>query len=192
MPPKQHVAGGTRTQSRNEVVELIPALRAFARTFYHDPYDADDLVQETLTKGLAKIDQFHPGTSLKSWLFTIMRNTFCTRIKLLNREAPAATDCASTRPVADPTQEWSVRGQEIRNAVARLPEDQREVLILIGVLGASYEETAEICECAMGTVKSRLHRARSRLLIELGEASSQSSVARSERDPAASIAAAAS
>lgn len=191
MPPTQYTGSVAPTQPRDEVVSLIPALRAFARTFYHDPSDADDLVQETLTKALAKIEQFQPGTNMKSWLFTIMRNTFCTRIKVSNREAPAAADCASSRPAADPTQEWSLRGKEIRDAVARLPDEQREVLVLIGVLGVSYEETAEICGCAMGTVKSRLHRARLRLLSELGEASRHSSVERSDYHPAASIAAAA-
>jgi len=170
-----------------EIVQLIPALRAFARTFYRDPSDADDLVQETLTKGLGSIHQFQPGTSMKSWLFTIMRNTFYTRIKIATREAPGAADCASSRPATDPTQEWSARGREIANAIQRLPTQQREVLTLIGVLGVSYEDAAEICGCAMGTIKSRLNRARLKLLEELGEASAHSSVERSEHHPVDSI-----
>lgn len=166
-----------------EIVRLIPALRAFARTFYRDPNDADDLVQETLTKGLAKIHQFEIGTSMKSWLFTIMRNTFYTRIKVAKREAPAAAECASARPAVNPTQEWSARGGEISRAIQRLPDQQKEVLVLIGVLGVSYEEAAQICGCAMGTIKSRLNRARLRLLEELGEASALTSVERSESHP---------
>lgn len=174
--------------SNHEIVQMIPALRAFARTFYRDPNDADDLVQETLTKGLANIHQFEPGTSMKSWLFTIMRNTFYTKIKIATREAPGAADCASTRPATDPTQEWSARGREIAAAIQRLPTQQREVLTLIGVLGVSYEDAAEICGCAMGTVKSRLNRARVKLLEELGEESAHSSLERSDHHPVDSLA----
>ncbi len=152
-----------------EIVRLIPALRAFARTFYRDPADADDLVQETLTKGLAKIHQFRPGTSMKSWLFTIMRNTFYTKIKIETREAPGAADCVSSRGAVDATQEWSARGRDIASAIEKLPDQQREVLVLVCVVGISYEEAAQICGCAMGTIKSRLNRARLRLLSELGE-----------------------
>lgn len=173
--------------SDEEIVQLMPALRAFARTFYRDTSDADDLVQETLTKGLSSIHQFQPGTSMKSWLFTIMRNTFYTRVKIARREAPAAADCVSTKPATDPTQEWSARGREIAEAIQRLPTHQREVVTLIGVLGTSYEDAAEICGCAIGTVKSRLNRARLKLLEELGEASAHSSVERSDHHPVDSL-----
>ncbi|WP_265517960.1 sigma-70 family RNA polymerase sigma factor [Nitratireductor luteus] len=168
---------------KSEIVELIPALRAFARTFCRDVTDADDLVQETLTKALANLHQFRPGTSMKSWLFTILRNTFYTRVKVAKREAPGSADCVSGDPFVGATQEWSARGLEIHNAIQRLPENQREVMMLIGVLGASYEEASEICGCAMGTIKSRLNRARLRLLQELGEASSHSAVERAEASP---------
>ena len=151
------------------IVDLIPALRAFARTFCRVPDDADDLVQETLTKGLANLDKFEPGTRMKSWLFTIMRNTYYTRIKAATREAPGLLDCASTRLTVEPSQEWSIQSREVHTAIQKLPHHQREVLMLIGVLGVSYEETAEICGCAVGTVKSRLNRARAGVLEFLGE-----------------------
>ncbi|AZO28713.1 MAG: sigma-70 family RNA polymerase sigma factor [Mesorhizobium sp.] len=160
------------------VVDLIPALRAFARTFCRVPDDADDLVQETLTKGLANLDKFEPGTRLKSWLFTIMRNTHYTRVKAAAREAPGLLDCASSRPISEASQEWFLRSKEVYRAIQKLPEHQREVLMLIGVLGVSYEETAEICDCAVGTVKSRLNRARAHVLGLLNESSSQSLVER--------------
>jgi RNA polymerase sigma-70 factor (ECF subfamily) len=176
MPPLTDVGRDTPIDSRDEIVTLIPALRAFARSFCREPAEADDLVQETLTKAIAKVHQFEPGTSMKSWLFTIMRNTFYNRIKIANREAPGQMDCASTRPVMEATQEWSARAREISQAINALPQQQREVLVLIGVLGVSYEEAAEVCGCAMGTVKSRLNRARERLLELLGEASSASTV----------------
>ena len=161
---------------RAEIVALIPALRAFARTFYRETSEADDLVQETLMRALSSLHQFRPGTSMKSWLFTIMRNAFYTKVRVESREAPGAAECVSQRPATDATQEWSARGREMERAIQRLPEQQREVLMLIGVLGVSYDEAAAICGCAMGTVKSRLNRARLRLLEELGEASPDASV----------------
>ncbi|WP_244293091.1 sigma-70 family RNA polymerase sigma factor [Stappia sp. TSB10P1A] len=181
--PKRAGLSGPQT----EIVHLIPALRAFARTFYREPSPADDLVQETLTRALASIHQFRPGTSMKSWLFTIMRNTFYTKIKIETREAPGAADCVSLRPAADPTQEWSCRGREIAQAIERLPEQQRQVLVLIGLRGVSYEEATAICGCAMGTVKSRLNRARHRLLEELGERSPNSSFEHDASHPVASL-----
>ena len=170
-----------------EIISLIPALRGFARTFLRNQSDADDLVQETLIKGLSKIQQFEPGTSMKSWLFTIMRNTFYTRARLARREAPGLADDAALKPAMDPTQEWSVRCNEISSALERLPTEQREIIVLIGALGMSYEEAAQICCCAIGTVKSRLNRARHRLLAELGETSSGSTLERCDCHPVGSM-----
>jgi RNA polymerase sigma factor (sigma-70 family) len=153
--------------AKREIAALIPALRAFARTLVRNPFDADDLVQETLMKGIANSHRFQPGTSLKSWLFTILRNTFYTSIKISNREHPGAAGCVSEECSLLPGQEWSVRGIELREALERLPPDQREVLVMIGVLGISYEEAAQICGCAVGTIKSRLNRARGRMLTYL-------------------------
>ncbi|MEZ2330678.1 sigma-70 family RNA polymerase sigma factor [Mesorhizobium sp. RCC_202] len=160
----------------DSIVELIPALRAFARTFYQASNDADDLVQETLLKALKAFESFEPGTRLKSWMFTTMRNTFYTKIKVYTREAPAAADCVAGTLSVQATQEWSARAREVANALNKLPPHQREVLTLIGMLGISYEETAEICGCAVGTVKSRLNRARIQILEDLGEASPQTMV----------------
>ncbi|MDD7971094.1 sigma-70 family RNA polymerase sigma factor [Roseinatronobacter alkalisoli] len=155
--------------TEEEIVSLIPALRAFARSFYANTNDADDLVQETLTKALGKIHQFKPGTKLKSWLFTIMRNTYCTRFKIATREPPGKLDCVASQVGSPPGQEWSIRKRELCEAIHRLPRAQREVIVLIGVLGMSYKETADVCACEIGTVKSRLNRARLQLLKDLGE-----------------------
>ncbi len=165
-----HDADRNRTDA-TAVVQIIPALRAFARTFCRDPNDADDLVQETLTKAIASLDSFEPGTRLKSWLFTIMRNTFYTKIKVATRESPGAMDCVSAQPISAASQEWSIRGQEVRDAINKLPRSHREVLVLVGMLGMSYEETAAICGCAIGTIKSRLNRAWANVLEALGEES---------------------
>lgn len=177
MASGQH-ALANKPNDKISIVDLIPALRAFARTFCRVPDDADDLVQETLTKGLANIDKFEPGTRMKSWLFTIMRNTYYTRAKAAAREAPGLLDCASLRPISEATQEWSIQSKEVHRAIQKLPEHQREVLMLIGVLGVSYEEAADICGCAVGTVKSRLNRARVSVLEFLGERSLQTLVER--------------
>lgn len=160
--------GSECNAERDAVVDLIPALRAFARTFCRDQAEADDLVQETLVKAIAKIHQFEPGTRLKSWLFTIMRNAFYNRAVVLRREAPGAADCVATLPVTAATQEWSVRGSELRDALRRMPTVQRDILVAVTIEGVSYLEAAERFECDIGTVKSRLFRARARLLRELG------------------------
>ena len=123
-----------RSRQRQEIVDLIPALRAFARTFCRNPNDADDLVQETMLKGIANLDKFTPGTRLKSWLFTIMRNTFYTQIKMRNREAPGEEDCVASLPQNDATQDWSVRGQELLDALSRIPPHYREMFVLVMVL----------------------------------------------------------
>jgi RNA polymerase sigma-70 factor (ECF subfamily) len=165
---------------RSEFVTLIPALRSFARTLSRDCSEADDLVQETLMKGIANTNRFQPGTNLKAWLFTIMRNTFYTRIKRANREGPGRLDCASSRPAIGASQEWWLRSQEMARAIDALPDDQRQAIVLIGVLGTSYDDAASICGCAIGTIKSRLSRARNRLLETLGETSSEGAVITSD------------
>lgn len=155
--------------SKEQVVELIPALRAFARTFCYHPHDADDLVQETLTRAIASFDQFSEGTRLKSWLFTIMRNTFNTTYRKRQRESVGMPQSVLATLVVQPDQEWSVRSKEFHAALMRLPENHREVIMMVSVLGESYEDTAAVCGCAVGTVKSRMNRARQRLREELGE-----------------------
>lgn len=151
-----------------DIVKQIPALRAFARSFYRDSVDADDLVQETLVKALANLDKFERGTRLKSWLFTIMRNTFCTRAKIARRETPGEDD-ALLEATFEPTQELSVRTREVERAFQNLPGQYKQILTLVVILGESYEGAAEICDCSVGTVKSRLNRARHHLLVELGD-----------------------
>lgn len=168
------------------MVHLIPALRAFARRFCRSAEDADDLVQETLTRALSARHQYRAGTRLKSWLFTIMRNASCTRARRNQRERLGAVECASYRSTAPATQEWVVRGREFGEALGRLPADQRQILVLVIIDGASYQEAALACGCAMGTVKSRLNRARLRLLAELGEDSGRSLLEGSMAEPAPS------
>jgi len=151
------------------IIELLPAMRAFSRTFYQNQSNRDDLVQETVMKALSSIDSFTPGTQLKSWLFTIMRNSFCTQLKKAMREVPGRTECIADNRSIQPSQEWALRTREVEAAIYKLPADHRKVLLLIAIDGVTYDEAAHICNCNLGTIKSRLHRARSSLCYSLGD-----------------------
>lgn len=167
MPATHTEARPSSRHMEEQVVDLIPALRAFARTFTSAAFEADDLVQETLLRALRSIDQFEPGTSLKSWLFTIMRNVFRTQYKLRKRESPGSIDCAELSIPTAPSQEWSVINGEFRAALGCLSPAHREVLVLVAGFGMSYKEAADICDCAIGTIKSRLSRAREELVAQM-------------------------
>lgn len=149
---------------RNEVVAMIPALRAFAWSLSHNGSDADDLVQDTLIKAWSNRDKFEPGTNLRAWLFTILRNTYYTQVIRRRREVRDETGEYANNVRTPPTQDWSVAVRTLQTALAQLPAEHREALILVGAAGLSYEEAAEICGCALGTIKSRVNRARARLL----------------------------
>lgn len=141
----------------------VPSLRAFAVSLSQNSDRADDLVQETLVKAWDKQSSFQPGTNLKAWLFTILRNEFYSQMRKRGREVQDSDGTMTARLAVHPSQHGSMDLEDFRNALERLPEDQREAIILIGASGFSYEEAAEICECAVGTIKSRVSRARTRL-----------------------------
>ncbi|MDO9639897.1 MAG: sigma-70 family RNA polymerase sigma factor [Pseudotabrizicola sp.] len=152
----------------DDVVQLIPSLRAYSRALIRHSDEADDLVQETLVKAIANVNRFEPGTNLRAWLFTIMRNTFYTSIQKRVRESPAAADCASVQAVTLPDNASYIEGQRIMAAIKALPEHHREILVLVVVLGESYEDAAVICNCAVGTIKSRVNRARKMIIDQIG------------------------
>lgn len=152
-----------------DVVDLIPALNSFARTFHRSQSDVDDLVQETLTKALGNIDKFRPGSNLKSWLFTIMRNLFCTRFRVGKREMVGLEECVSDAGSVAADQEWRVRGHELERACGGLKEPFRSAFEFVFIDGGTYEQAAEHFHCAAGTVKSRVNRARQRIADECGE-----------------------
>ncbi|WP_077966463.1 sigma-70 family RNA polymerase sigma factor [Ensifer adhaerens] len=165
--PSVHETDQRSPPLETQVVDLIPALRAFARTFVSSSFEVDDLVQETLFRALRGIDGFRAGTNLKSWLFTIMHNAFRTQYKLRRRESPGTIDCAEL-PIPMPApQDWCVLNAELRRALDTLAADHREVLILVAGYGLSYKEAADICDCAVGTIKSRLSRARDELACQM-------------------------
>ncbi|MET3354945.1 sigma-70 family RNA polymerase sigma factor [Xanthobacter autotrophicus] len=153
---------------RTQVLEFLPALRAFARSLTRNRTEADDLVQETLLKALSNMDKFDPGTNLRAWLFTILRNTYYTEIRKRRRENDGMSALAQQDTNIGPSQEWSATLSSLKEALAKLPDDQREALVLVGAAGLSYEEAAAVCGCALGTIKSRVNRARAKLLVLMG------------------------
>ena len=148
---------------RTAVLAAVPSLRAFAISLCGNVDRADDLVQETLLRALANINSFQPGTNMSAWLFTILRNLFRSEYRKRRREVEDADGSYADTLKSQPEQSSRVEFEEFRGALAKLPPDQREALILVGASGFSYEEAAEICGCAVGTIKSRVNRARSRL-----------------------------
>lgn len=153
---------------RKELIAAIPNLRAFAVSLCGQSTLADDLVQETLVKAWANLASFTIGTNLKAWLFTILRNVYYSELRKRRREVEDADGDYAARLSTHGAQNGHMDMEDFRAALNRLPDDQREALILIGASGFSYEEVAEICQCAVGTVKSRVNRARRRLMTMLG------------------------
>jgi len=159
--------------TRDAVLGSIPNLRAFAISLCGNVDRADDLVQETVLRALANIDSFQPGTNMAAWLFTILRNLFRSEYRKRRREVEDVEGKYADNMKSQPDQEGRIELQEFRAALAQLPSDQREALILVGASGFSYEEAAEICGVAVGTIKSRLNRARARLasILAIGHVS---------------------
>ncbi len=157
--------GHTDGQSlKRDLIAAIPNLRAFAVSICGNPDRADDLVQETLVKAWGSLDSFAEGTNLTAWLFTILRNIYYSEFRKRRREAPDPDGAiASARLIAPESQNAHMDFLDFREALQKLPLDQREALILVAASGLSYEEAAEICGCAAGTMKSRVNRARNRL-----------------------------
>ena len=148
---------------RDAMLGAVPSLRAFAISLSGNVDRADDLVQETLLRAVANIDSFQPGTNMSAWLFTILRNLFRSEYRKRRREVEDVDGSYAESLKSHPEQEGRMEMREFRTALAKLPADQREALILVGAAGFSYEEAAAICECAVGTIKSRVNRARTRL-----------------------------
>src|SRR6267154_2848042 len=148
---------------REAMLGVVPSLRAFAMSLCGNVDRADDQVQETLLRAMANIDSFQPGTNMSAWLFTILRNLFRSEYRKRRREVEDTDGSYAESLKSHPEQQSRVEFEEFRVALAKLPPDQREALILVGASGFSYEEAAAICECAVGTIKSRVNRARNRL-----------------------------
>ncbi|MEM7694330.1 MAG: sigma-70 family RNA polymerase sigma factor [Pseudomonadota bacterium] len=148
---------------REDLIRQIPNLRAFAVSLSGNAERADDLVQEALMKAWASIDMFEPGTNMRAWLFTILRNVYYSEFRKKRREVEDADGKMAANLATHPEQLGHLDMVDFKDALDKLAPDQREALVLVGASGFSYDEAAVICGCAVGTVKSRVNRARSKL-----------------------------
>jgi RNA polymerase sigma-70 factor (ECF subfamily) len=146
------------------MLAAVPSVSAFAISLSGNVDRADDLVQETLLRAISNIDSFQPGTNMIAWLVTILRNQFRSEYRKHHREVEDADGRHVDSLKSPPQQHSQAEFAEFRRAIAKLLPDQREALIVVGALGFSCEEAAAICDCAVGTIKSRVHRARTRLV----------------------------
>jgi RNA polymerase sigma-70 factor (ECF subfamily) len=151
---------------RDIMLAAVPNLRAFAMSLSGNADRADDLVQGTLLRAIANIDSFASGTNMQAWLFTILRNLFRSEFRKRRREVEDADGSYVDSLTSAPQQYGRLEFKELFAALAKLPLDQREALLLVGASGFSYDEAAAICEIPVGTIKSRANRARM-LLAEL-------------------------
>lgn len=148
---------------KRELTAVVPHLRAFARGLCGRPDMADDLVQETMLKAWAAQDRFEPGTSMRAWTFVILRNAYLTDMRR-NRFRGEYDEGVAERILTAPAgQEEPIHLSDLHRALLTLPAERREALLLVGAGGFSYEEAASICGCAVGTIKSRVGRARAAL-----------------------------
>jgi len=148
----------------DDMVALVPQLHSFARSLTRDGVRADDLVQEALMRALSNIDRFRPGTNLKAWLFTIVRNEHYSQLRRRKFEAHGIEPDLLPEPSVPPDHDGKLELRDLDRALASLSPGQRTALILVSVSGFSYEEAATICACAVGTIKSRVARARETLM----------------------------
>ena len=155
---------------RRQIAALVPDLRAFARFLARDRVAADDIVQDCIVRALAAIDQFQPGTNLKAWLFTILRNQFYEQGRRRKREASALQSRFDPGLAIDPAQDALAEITDLQQLIWRLPPLLREALILVGAQELSHEEAAAICNVPVGTMKARLSRARTALANLMDEA----------------------
>jgi RNA polymerase sigma-70 factor, ECF subfamily len=148
---------------RDQLVALLPSLRAFSRGLCGNRDMADDLAQDTMMRAWAARESYTQGSNFRAWMFMIMRNQFYTTIRKNSRMTSLDPEVAERLLVVAPAQQNGINLGDIAKALQRLPAEQREVLLLIGASGLSYEEAAEVTGCAMGTIKSRLARGRTAL-----------------------------
>jgi RNA polymerase sigma-70 factor (ECF subfamily) len=153
---------------RQSMFKVVPHLRAFAISLTGNVDRADDLVQETLVRALSNVEKFQPGTSLQAWTFTILRNLFHTEHRKRRREVEDPEGLLAGRLASLPEQGARLDFDDLRIALTKLPYQQREALLLVGAEGLSYEEAAQVCGTHLGTIKSRVNRARTRLAEILG------------------------
>ncbi len=150
-------------EPRDELVSHLPALRAFALSLTRNGATADDMVQDTVVKAWTNIEKFEVGTNMRAWLFTILRNTYYSSRRKSKREVADVDGAFTERLSVKPDHDGKLQMADFKNAFEQLPDEQREALILVGASGFSYDEAAEMCGVAVGTIKSRANRGRAKL-----------------------------
>ena len=155
-----------------DILEAVPHLRAFAISLTGDLDRADDLVQEAIVRGLSHLDSFTPGTNMQAWMFTILRNQFHTGYRKRRREVEDPDGQYAAKLAAAPTQDAYINLKDLGTALLQIPVEQREAVLLVAG-GISYEEAAQICGVAIGTIKSRVNRARHALAERLSIADTE-------------------
>jgi RNA polymerase sigma-70 factor, ECF subfamily len=170
MVQRNNLDAASEAAFQRDLITLIPHLRAFARTLCGDAAAADDLAQDATLKAWDARASFQMGTNMKAWTFMILRNQFYSEKRRSWRQSQLDQEAAERTLVAADDPEAPVALDEMRLAMGMLPAEQREALILVGAGGFAYEEAADICGCAVGTVKSRVSRARRALqgILEQG------------------------
>lgn len=156
---------------RDQIIGHLPAIRAYALSLSQDRALADDLVQDAVIKAWTNFERFRPGSNLKAWLFTILRNLFYSHHRRQSHVVEDVDGRISARLAIKPAHDGRLQMNDLLDALKTLSLEQREALILIGALGFTYEEAAETCQVPLGTIKSRANRARSQIaaLLELDE-----------------------
>jgi RNA polymerase sigma-70 factor, ECF subfamily len=148
---------------RDEMLAAIPSMRGYAISLTSNIDIADDLVQGAIERAWRNLDRFQPGTSMNAWLFTILRNGFYSHHRKSRHEIADSDGMYAAQLLTAPEQDAKVDFTDFQKALARLPVDQREALILVGAQGLSHGEAAKVCGVTLGTIKSRVFRARVRL-----------------------------
>jgi RNA polymerase sigma-70 factor (ECF subfamily) len=154
---------------RSGLIALLPDLRAFARFLVRDLTEADDLVQESLVRALGALPQFQPGTSLRAWTFTILRNAFYEQARRRRVEKNAIAQSFAEEEAGDAAQHGHLALADLQRHLFMLPVLLREALVLVGAQGLSYEEAAIVCAIPVGTMKARVSRARTHLARVMAE-----------------------
>jgi RNA polymerase sigma-70 factor (ECF subfamily) len=169
-------AQGTDTDPRDEIVQYLPQMRAFAISLTRNLAAADDLVQDTIVKAWTHIDKFAAGTNMQAWLFTILRNTFYSSRRKVKREVQDTDGVFAAQLSVKPEHDSKLAFADFRRAFDQLSTEHREVLILVGASGFSTEEAAKMIGIAPGTVKSRTSRARKQLGLLMGLAEGETAL----------------
>lgn len=157
----------THSSPRSSMLAAAPALRAFALSLCGNADRANDLVQDTYVRALANLDKFRPGTNMAAWLTVILRNRYYSECRKRAREVEDVDGAYASTLECEADQSVRLENEGLWKVVSELPSDIRQAVVLVGASGATYEEAAAACRCAVGTIKSRMHRARVRLAMQL-------------------------